>query len=282
MKLLPAPVVAQAYESTRRVATHRAWLGPIARAGYVSKGVLYLTIGVLALLVAFGEGGVLTDERGALDHLAGNDFGFVLVALTGIGLVAHTLWQLVRAVFDPERPASTDAKGIARRLSYAVSALVHGGLAVAAFLVLTTGAPGEDGGHEWARELTSNELGFVVLAIVGVVLVCFGGHQLLQAKNVDFRDELDVARMNDRAWRWTERAGRFGYAARGVVFIVTGGSLLVASVSNDPNDAKGIGGVLEAIAAAPLGETMLAVVAFGLAVYGLFMFVYARYRRIPG
>ena len=35
----------------------RPWVESLARAGYAAKGVLYVTIGALALMLAVGEGG---------------------------------------------------------------------------------------------------------------------------------------------------------------------------------------------------------------------------------
>jgi Domain of Unknown Function (DUF1206) len=79
---------------------------------------------------------------------------------------------------------------------------------------------------------------------------------------------------------WTRRAGRLGHAARGVVFLVIGVFLAQAALHSDPDEARGLGGSLSALAAQPLGPYLLGLVALGLVAFGLFMFVVARYRRI--
>jgi hypothetical protein len=69
--------------------------------------------------------------------------------------------------------------------------------------------------------------------------------------------------------------GRAGYAARGVVFVIIGWSLLQAGLSDS---AAAAGGMEQALAS--LSGTLLTVVALGLLLFGLFSFIEARYRRI--
>src|SRR5690606_29342064 len=46
-----------------------AWVEPVARIGFASIAVVYMTIVFLALLLAVGKGGQATDHRGAIDVL---------------------------------------------------------------------------------------------------------------------------------------------------------------------------------------------------------------------
>lgn len=76
------------------------------------------------------------------------------------------------------------------------------------------------------------------------------------------------------------RAGRFGLAARGVVFSIIGGFLIVAAVQSDPNESRGLGGALRALAEQPYGPWLLGVTAAGLIAYGIYSVMLARYRRM--
>ncbi|MBA3747067.1 MAG: DUF1206 domain-containing protein [Solirubrobacterales bacterium] len=79
-----------------RVAGRRefAWL---ARAGLVARGVSYGIIGILALKLAFGSGGETTSQQGALQTIAGEPFGQVLLIAMAVGLAGYAIWRLVRA-----------------------------------------------------------------------------------------------------------------------------------------------------------------------------------------
>lgn len=73
--------------------------------------------------------------------------------------------------------------------------------------------------------------------------------------------------------RWTERLGRFGFAAKGVLYgIVALIAIQVALGSGELEDKKG---ALHAVAEQPYGETLLGILAAGLAGYALWRLVEA-------
>src|SRR6185437_8993046 len=84
---------AQGRRAARSSAAH--WL---ARAGLTARGILYLLIGLVAILVALGSSRE-ADQQGALQLLAGKPYGAVLLWLLGIGFAAYSLWRLSEAAF---------------------------------------------------------------------------------------------------------------------------------------------------------------------------------------
>src|SRR5258706_13097235 len=69
----------------------------LSRAGFVARGLVYAIIGILALKLAFGHGGKLTNQQGALKTVAHQPFGTFLLTLVAIGLGGYSSWRLVRA-----------------------------------------------------------------------------------------------------------------------------------------------------------------------------------------
>jgi Domain of Unknown Function (DUF1206) len=76
---------------------HRPELEWLARAGLVARGVVYAVIGVLALKLARGAGGKATNQQGALETIAREPFGKVLLIATAAGLAGYATWRLIRA-----------------------------------------------------------------------------------------------------------------------------------------------------------------------------------------
>lgn len=134
--------------------------------------------------------------------------------------------------------------------------------------------------QDWTALLLSQPFGQWLVGTVGAVTVGMGFYQFYQAYKAKFRTQLKLHEMSDTEQTWATRLGRFGLAARGVVFMVTGFFLIQAARQSNPNQARGLGGALEALAQQPYGPWILGIVALGLVAYGLYMGVQARYRRI--
>lgn len=254
----------------------------LARFGYVAKGVVYALIGVLAVLAAFSAGGgKTTGTSGALHTIASQPFGSVLLFLIGIGLFGYVIWRLIQAINDPEHKGD-DAKGIGRRLGYAVSGLAYAGLAVNAIL-LAVGSGGGGGGsskQDWTAKLLQQPFGQWLVGIVGAFFIGMGIYRIYEAYKTKFRKQLKLAEMDNKKQDWLVQISRFGVAARGVIFIILGFFFIQAGRQSDANEVKGLDGVLQTIAQQPFGKILLVIVALGLVAYGVYLFVQAKYRRI--
>ena len=82
--------------------------------------------------------------------------------------------------------------------------------------------------------------------------------------------------------RWIRVVGTVGMVARMLIAIMIGVFLIAAARQHDPDQAVGIDGALKRLADRSYGPTLLVLVAFGLAAYGLYSFAEARYRRVGG
>jgi sugar phosphate permease len=102
--------------------------------------------------------------------------------------------------------------------------------------------------------------------------------EFVRAYSANFRKDLSLTGFGADLQRWIVRVGRVGFAARGVVFGLIGVFLIQAARHNDAGEAVGLGGALQKLADQSQGQILLGVVAAGLAMYGLFSIVEARYR----
>jgi len=265
---------------------HRTWVEVLARAGYATRGFLYLLIGGLAALAAFGFGGETTDTKGALLELYSQPFGEVLLGLAGAGLAAYAVFSVCRAALDPEREAR-ETWGPLKRAWWGVIALLHASLAVYALSMVLGSDSAPHGGRDETRGLTAallawRPLGPWLVASIGVGVLIGSIYQLRCAWRAKLDEYLDFSRLPAAGTRWLVRLSRVGIAARACVGLVAGGFLLVAAFTSNANQAKGFADSLSALRAMPFGGWLFAAVALGLVAFGCYQLIEARYRRIMG
>jgi hypothetical protein len=259
----------------------RPWIEALARLGYAAKGVVYLLVGWLTSQAARGLGNAPDGSRDTFLEVLHRPFGRTMLAVIAFGLFGYAVWRAVEAIFDPEGKGR-DLKGLAVRAFYLGSAIVHCGLAVGAVRVIS-GAPAGGIGGDTVQQRTatamSHPLGRWVVAGVGIALLIATGRQIFLAFG-GYRKKLNVDRVPPPARRWVPTVVCMGHLARALVVAILGGFLVLAAVRHDPAAARGLAEALGTVEALPAGHWLLLLVAAGLAAYGIFQLLEARYRAI--
>jgi hypothetical protein len=261
------------------------WMERLARFGYATKGVVYIVVGALATLAAFGLGGETTDVRGAFREIEMKPFGKVALATVAFGLIGYVLWRWVQAIADADNKG-TKLKGIALRVGYFFSGAVYAGLAyTAAKILFDVDEPDESSSEtqeNWIARVMGMPFGRTLIILAGGFVIGFGIYQIYKGLKAKFRKRLKLGKMNETKDTWATWSGRIGYAARGVVFCIIGFYVIQAALNFNPDEAKGLDEALATLAQNYYGAWALGVVAIGLIAYGFYMLVEARYRRIAG
>ena len=91
-----------------------------ARLGYAASGVLHLLLAWVTVQLAWTSGGEQADQEGALQKLAGDSAGQVLLWVLLVGFVLLALWQATEAIAWGE--AKDRVKAAAKAVTYGVLA----------------------------------------------------------------------------------------------------------------------------------------------------------------
>ncbi len=259
----------------------RPWVIRLARFGYAAKGIVYMIIGGLALQSALGSGGETTGPVGAIQEVARQPFGKILLAAIALGLAGYAIWRFVQAIIDPEHEGS-DLSGLVKRGSYLIRGLIYASFAATAGKILIGNGGGSSEGQEesMTAQLMSQPFGIWLVGIVGLVIIGAGLYQFYEGYSGKFKEELKLHEMNKAQQRWATFSGRTGLIARAVVYSLIGIFLLQAAWQADPQEAGGLGEALQTLASQPYGPWLLGLVAVGLALYGFYSLALARFRRI--
>jgi hypothetical protein len=242
-----------------------AHLTTLTRMGFAARGLLYIVISVLVIRTGRTE-----DTRGALEYL-GRGGGQLLLGVMAAGLLAYGVWRLADTIFNIERHAS-DRKGAVERVGAAASGFIHLLLAWQAVRLLQGVASTGDGTRQGTQIALDMPGGGTLVMLAGLVLLGIGVFQLVKAVKGSFLRHLDPKAARHPVVQWS---GRAGYAARGLVFMITSYFLLRAGLTNEASEA---GGTSQALSW--LTNPWDAIVAIGLFAFGLFSLVEARFRRL--
>jgi hypothetical protein len=240
-------------------------LTTLTRIGFATRGLLYIVIAILIIRTGRAE-----DPSGALAYL-GNGGGQLLLGVMAAGLIAYGIWRLADAALDIERHGS-DRKGAAERAGAGISGIVHLVLAWQAISLMRGVAASGDGTQEGAKVALQLPGGWAIVMLGAAVLFCVGAVQLVKAVKGTFLRHLEpsIARQP-----WAQWSGRAGYAARGLIFLMSSYLLARAGAKEQAGEAGGIEQVL-----ASLTSPFDLIVGVGLFGFGLFSLIEARFRQL--
>jgi len=270
--LSPPDVIRSARRASGSPAAHL-----LARAGLTARGVIYILVGVVALLVALGHSSREADQEGALHLLAGKSYGLVSLWLLGAGFAAYALWRLSEAAFGVtgERP------GAGPRLKSLARAVIYAGLSYLTFTVIA-GTDRSQSGRQ--QDITATAMqhpsGRMIVGAAGLVIVACGIALVVEGARKKFMKHLRTARMSARTRRVVKLLGMTGTIARGVVFGLAGALVVDAAVTHKAAQSGGIDRALRILRDQPFGEFLMMLAALGLVVFGVYGLCEARWRKV--
>ena len=250
----------------------------LARAGFVSRGVVYGVVGILAIKLAIGAGGRTTDQSGALRTIAHQPFGEVLLVLVAIGLAGYSLWRLAHAFLGhgPERSDS----GF-ERVAALGSGIAYGAICAVAVEILLGPGTGTSG-HP--AKATAGVLGWPggpwLVSLAGALFIGIALYQVYRGLAQDFLKDAKTETMSGATRKWYGLVAIVGHLARAVVFGLVGVFMIKAAVDFNPSKAVGLDGALAKLAHQSYGSALLGIVAAGLVAFALYSLADARYRKI--
>jgi hypothetical protein len=257
------------------------WMEKLMRLGYAVKGFLYVAIGLIAISGALGKSNTPADQIGAIVAFSKLPYASIIMWILLIGLISYSLWGVVRAVFDPLHKGN-DLKGLLARGGFLLSAITYALLVVPTYNLIK-GARGSTGANSTVKMVSTvmnMPMGRWVIGAVGLGVVAAGLYQIYMGIKMNFDQFYKPYELSSEQFKVAKQMGRFGTAARGVVFAMMGVFLVLAAYQANPGHAQGFDGALKYLAHQPYGIYLLGVIALGLIAFGLYSLMMGAWLRL--
>jgi hypothetical protein len=256
---------------------------PLAVFGCASIGVVYVAVGVLALLALAGILTDAADEERMVQVVMDLPAGGVLIWGIVLGIAGYIVWRTIEAIADPYE-FGNDWRGLAHRTAIVLSAAAYGVIGWSSARIALQGGRGDaESGEEAQQRLVGQVLewpggewwvgaagvGLLATAVVQIALMVRRSY----AREIEFDERGPLARSVIHGLAW------FGFSARGVILGVLGYFLVRSAWTHNPSAAGDTDTAFDFIGGGTVGDTAFFIVALGTIAYGLFMFANARYYR---
>jgi hypothetical protein len=247
----------------------------LIRIGYGARGLIYGTIGVLAIMVALGVSGSLQDQQGAIASIGQQPIGRILLGIVLVGLVGYSLWGLIRAFFDPLHKGK-DFKGILERIGFFISAVAYAILIPPTYNLIFGMPNAAQNGAQGIqiRNIISTvflaPFGKWIVGIIGLIILGIGVFQVYKGLHHNFAKQFNPYALTSKQAGVVKIIGRVGTLGRAAVFALVGIFLLFAAYHANPAEVKGIDGALLILMHEPYGAWLLGIVAVGLIAFGCY------------
>jgi hypothetical protein len=118
-----------------------------------------------------------------------------------------------------------------------------------------------------------------VITVVGIIVLGAAVFLAYRGIRKNFVRELDFGAATAIVRTSTIRLGQIGWPAVGAAYATVGTMFIVAAVSFDPAKASGLDVALKTLVVQPYGQPLLLALGVGIAAFGAFALLDARFRR---
>ena len=265
----------QAEQKAREV-NDNPWFERGVRVGLVGYGIVHLLIGWLALQLAFGDRSGSPDQQGALQQIAQESYGDVLLWMIGIGLLFMAVWQVFEALWG--HTSRDEPKRTIKRVGSAGKVVIYAVIGISSIkFAMEAQSGGKSSTDSMTADLMKQTAGQWLVAAVGIIIIVVGVMQVKRGVTKSFTKDLKGDATSGTSGTAVEKFGQVGYISKGIAIGVVGILFVWAAWDHDPKKAGGLDTALRKILDQPFGPVLLGAIALGIIAFGLYCFAWAKY-----
>ncbi|WP_182170138.1 DUF1206 domain-containing protein [Flaviflexus equikiangi] len=268
-------VKAKSHVRTAAGLAQSRWFQIVARAGYVTTGLVHAMIGWICLrLGLWRDADQSADQSGALASFAEAPAGAALLLAGAVATAMLAAVHVLASVGDLKNdlPSAVKAAG---------KAVLYGGLAVTAWSI-GSGQSSDSGdtAESATAPLLASGLGRALVILAGAAIIAVGVYHVYKGTTRKFRNDLSPSG-DDKISSVIDMSGLVGYVAKGLALVGVGGMVMWAAISVDPDKARGLDAAFTEVLSFPAGGYLLAGMGIGFVLFGVYSVLRAKYQQMP-
>jgi hypothetical protein len=243
--------------------------------GCIATGIVYLSIGVIAILsfLKIKQGGA--DESSLLAFLGEFLAGKILIWIILLGTLSYIVWRIYESLADPYEYGNK-ALGIALRTGIALSTIADLLITYAAIEVLlgidhieADGEPREQ--RQLVASILQEKAGDWLIITMGAIICLTALVQFYYGSTKGYKERLDVEHLSSVVKSLIHILAATGYLARGMIIGIIGFFFIKAGILRDSGYIVNTDKAFDFVGD-NLGGVCFNLLAIGTIFYGLFMF----------
>lgn len=242
--------------------------------GSISSAIIYMSIGVIAILsfLKIRDGGA--DESSVIAVLNDYFIGKIFIWIILTGTTSYIIWRIYETITDPYDYGS-EIKGVIKRTGIALSTTADALIAYAAIQVLlgtshieVNGQPTEE--RHLVKTLLVESWGVGVIITTGFIILITALVQLLYGVTQGYKERVDIDHFSKTVKKAIHVFAWIGYAARGIILGIIGFFFVKAGILKNARYIVNTDKAFDYIGD-NVGHVYFILVALGTICYGLFM-----------
>jgi hypothetical protein len=269
-----------AKKTTRKI---NPWVALVARIGFAGKGTIYVMLGLFAVGVTIGVTHEVEDLAGIIEVVSQKRLGAAVLLLLAFGLLNYGAWNVVQAVWDPERVGG-DWLGNSLRVIFAGSAVMNGFLAYKTAGVALgrgwSGTTGDEAVQSWTQRALAMPGGRALVLIAAAAMAGIATSLVVRLVRGKYLNLLTPHDRKGAGGAVVKACAWYGFLAQAVVAILIAWFLWRAGLTEKPEEAGGFTKALGTLFSQPFGRILLGIMGAGVMAQGAYIWLMVPYREI--
>lgn len=242
--------------------------------GCFSTGVIYASIGLIAILsfLKIKNGGA--DESSFLAFLSEYLWGKILVAFILFGTVSYIIWRFYEAYADPYAYGK-ETSGMLKRAGIALSTVADVLIVYAAIRYLAGKGIREEQQlaeqQQLVQDILNESWGAAAVICIGIIVALTAVVQFIYGITRGYKERLEVEEFKSFTKKLVHFTGIAGYFSRGVILAIIAYSYIKAGIINQSQMVVNTDKAFDFIGD-NIGHLYFILIALGTICYGIFMF----------